>query len=277
MTYMKHAEPVSIILPTYNRADKLGDAIGSVLAQNYETFELLVIDDGSTDQTETLINSYEDKRVRYYRMEKNSGQSKARNVGMQMAKYDYLAFEDSDDLWRQGKLEAQMDAMLHADPDVGMVYHKFRYDLGDGRGMTLPDEKIPTDRKSGDIYAQLLWDNLVGTPAMLLKRECVDKVGGLDESLKCLEDYDFALRVAKKYKAIFLDEIYLDARYSISGVSGGDTGQYLIASCMLLAKYKADYLATDTFNHRVEIILRDAEKLGVTEVVVNLLEKVLQS
>ena len=102
---MKHAEPVSIILPTYNRADKLGDAIGSVLAQNYETFELLVIDDGSTDQTETLINSYEDKRVRYYRMEKNSGQSKARNVGMQMAKYDYLAFEDSDDLWRQGKLE----------------------------------------------------------------------------------------------------------------------------------------------------------------------------
>ena len=115
MTYMKHAEPVSIILPTYNRADKLGDAIGSVLAQNYETFELLVIDDGSTDQTETLINSYEDKRVRYYRMEKNSGQSKARNVGMQMAKYDYLAFEDSDDLWRQGKLEAQMDAMLHAD------------------------------------------------------------------------------------------------------------------------------------------------------------------
>ena len=225
----------------------------------------MVIDDGSTDQTETLINSYEDKRVRYYRMEKNSGQSKARNVGMQMAKYDYLAFEDSDDLWRQGKLEAQMDAMLHADPDVGMVYHKFRYDLGDGRGMTLPDEKIPTDRKSGDIYAQLLWDNLV------------DKVGGLDESLKCLEDYDFALRVAKKYKAIFLDEIYLDARYSISGVSGGDTGQYLIASCMLLAKYKADYLATDTFNHRVEIILRDAEKLGVTEVVVNLLEKVLQS
>ena len=143
---MKHAEPVSIILPTYNRADKLGDAIGSVLAQNYETFELLVID------------SYEDKRVRYYRMGKNSGQSKARNVGMQMAKYDYLAFEDSDDLWRQGKLEAQMDAMLHADPDVGMVYHKFRYDLGDGRGMTLPDEKIPADRKSGDIYAQLLWN-----------------------------------------------------------------------------------------------------------------------
>ena len=153
-----------------------------------------------------------------------------------MAKYDYLAFEDSDDMWRQGKLEAQMDTMLHADPDIGMVYHKFRYDLGDGRGMTLPDEKIPADRKSGDIYAQRLWDIQAGMPTMLQNSVCVDDVGGLDESLKCLEDYDFALRVAKKYKAIFLDEIYLDARYSISGVSGGDTGQYLIASCMLHEK-----------------------------------------
>lgn len=68
----------------------------------------------------------------------------------------------------------------------------------------------------------------------------------------------------------------MDAEYSVSGVSGGDTGQYLVASCLLLAKYKADYLATDTFNHRVEIILRDAEKLEITETVVNLLEKVLQ-
>ena len=111
---------------------------------------------------------------------------------------------------------------------------------------------------------------------MLLKKECVKTVGGMDESLRCLEDYDFALRIAKEYKAVFLDEIYLDAEYSVSGVSGGDTGQYLVASCLLLAKYKADYLATDTFNHRVEIILRDAEKLEITETVVNLLEKVLQ-
>lgn len=70
--------------------------------------------------------------------------------------------------------------------------------------------------------------------------------------------------------------IYLDASYSVSGVSGGDSGQYLIASCLLLAKYKADYLATDTFNHRVEIILRDAGRLGATEQIVELLEKVLQ-
>ena len=276
MTYIKDTESVSIILPTYNRAHRVGKAIESVLAQTYTDFELLVIDDGSTDETEQVVTGYMDKRVHYYRMEENGGQSKARNCGIQLAQYDYLAFEDSDDLWRPGKLEIQMETMQGAGQDVGMVYHKFRYDLGEGRGMVLPDENIPVEKKSGDIYKQLLWDNLVGMPTMLLKKECVNVVGGLDEKLKCLEDYDFALRIAQKYKAIFINEIYLDATYSISGVSGGDTGQYLIASCLLLAKYKEDYLATDTFNHRVEIILRDAEKLGVTEMVVGLLEKVLQ-
>ena len=276
MTYIKNTEPVSIILPTYNRAHRVGKAIESVLTQTYTDFELLVIDDGSTDETEQVVTRYMDKRVHYYRMAENGGQSKARNCGMQMAQYDYLAFEDSDDLWRPEKLKVQMEVMQGAEQDVGMVYHKFRYDLGKGRGMVLPDEKIPLEKKSGNIYEQLLWDNMVGMPTMLLKKECVNVVGGLDESLKCLEDYDFALRIAQKYKAIFINEIYLDATYSVSGVSGGDTGQYLIASCLLLAKYKADYLATDTFNHRVEIILRDAEKLGVTEMVVGLLEKVLQ-
>ena len=144
---MKQTEPVSIILPTYNRANQIGKAIESVLAQTYEDFELIVVDDGSTD----------------------GGQSRARNCGMKLARYDYLAFEDSDDLWRPGKLKAQMEAMRNAGTNVGMVYHKFRYGLGAGRGMVLPDEKIPYEKKSGDIYAQLLWDNLVGIPTMLLK------------------------------------------------------------------------------------------------------------
>lgn len=130
---------VSIILPTYNREYIVGKAIESVLKQTYTDFELLIIDDGSTDHTEQVVASYNDKRICYYRMPENGGQSKTRNCGMQMAKYDYVAFEDSDDLWRPEKLEAQMNAIMNAASDVGMVYHKFRYDLGEGRSMTLPD------------------------------------------------------------------------------------------------------------------------------------------
>lgn len=144
-----------------------------------------------------------------------------------------------------------------------------------GQGEALPDERIAYEKKSGDIYTQLLWDNMIGMPTLLVKKECVEQVGGLDEKLKCLEDYDFALRIAQEYQAVFLDEVLLDAEFSALGVSG-DSEQYLIASCILLQRYKKDYLQTDTFNHRVEIILRDAERLGITAQVVQLLEKLLQ-
>lgn len=210
-------EPVSIILPTYNRAASVGRAVESVLRQTYPYFELLVIDDGSTDDTERIIREYGDKRIKYYKLLHNEGQSKARNIGMDLAQYEFLAFEDSDDLW----------------------------------------------------------DNLIGMPTILMRKECIQSVGKLDETLKCLEDYDFVLRIAKKYEAVFVDEIYVDAMFSNDGVSGMSY-QYLVASCMLLQKYKDDYLAAKAFNHRVEIILRDAGRLGITEQIVRLLERLLQ-
>lgn len=267
--------PVSIVLPTYNRAEKVGKAVESVLRQTYPYFELIVVDDGSTDCTEEVLRQYNDKRIVYYKMQQNGGQSKARNCGIQMAKYDYIAFEDSDDLWRAQKLEKQMKQILLADTSVGFVYHKLKYDLGEGRSITLPNEQIAYEKKGGDIYAQLLWDNLIGMPTLLTRKECVQVVGGLDENLKCLEDYDFVLRIAQKYQAIFVDEVLLDAEFSTSGVSG-DSEQYLIASCILLQRYKQDYLKTDAFNHRVEIIVRDAGRLGITEQIVQLLEKLMQ-
>lgn len=270
----QHKEWVSVILPTYNRAAKVGKAIESVLNQTYPYFELLIIDDGSMDNTEEVVASYQDERIRYHKLPQNGGQSKARNCGLQMASYDYLAFEDSDDLWHPRKLELQMEAMK-ADETVGFSYHKLQYDLGEGRCITLPDEKVPLEKKSGDIYAQLLWDNLVGMPTLLMRRECLERVGYMDESLQCLEDYDFALRLGKHYKAVFVGEVLLDAEFSNTGVSG-NSYQYLIASCQLIQKYKADYLATETLNHRLEIILRDAEQLGIQEQIVAFLEKVMQ-
>lgn len=268
-------EPVSIILPTYNRAASVGRAVESVLSQTYPYFELLVIDDGSTDDTERIIREYEDKRIKYYKLLHNEGQSKARNTGIDMARYEYLAFEDSDDLWRPQKLEKQMEMMEVSEPQVGLVYHKFRYDMGAGKGIIMPDERIAVEKKSGNIYTQLLWDNLIGMPTILMRKECIQSVGKLDETLKCLEDYDFVLRIAKKYEAVFVDEIYVDAKFSNDGVSGMSY-QYLVASCMLLQKYRDDYLAAKAFNHRVEIILRDAERLGIKGQIVRLLERLLQ-
>lgn len=265
---------VSIILPTYNRAKEITDSIKSVLAQTYQEFELLVIDDGSTDETEEVVRAIQDDRIRYMKLEQNSGQGAARNCGISQAAYDYIAFQDSDDKWHPQKLEKQMNVLKDASPEVGMVYHKMRYQFENIGTIVAPDENIPLEQKSGNIYKQLLWNNMIGTPTLLVKRECLEEVGIFDESMKSLEDYDLVLRIAKKYEAIFVDEILLDATLIEGGVSS-NSGQHVLASCILVEKYKKDYLATNTLNHRLENILDAAAEIGIQEQVVQLLEKIL--
>ena len=127
---------------------------------------------------------------------------------------------------------------------------------------------------TGRLTAQLLYDNLVDCPSMLIRRDVLEKAGYFDEILKALEDYDLALRLARLAPAAFVNEILLDSSYSTSGVSGSAVN-YLTASCVLLGKYKKDYLETDNFNRRVEIILSDAERTGIKEQIISFLEKVL--
>ena len=128
---------------------------------------------------------------------------------------------------------------------------------------------------SGNIFGKLLYDNLVACPCLIMKKECYDKIGGYDDQFTALEDYDYVLRLAKEYKALFIDDILVDASMSLGGVSSNSTN-YLVSSCYMLGKYKKDYLETDTFNHRLEIILRDAEILNVTDNIVKMLEILLK-
>lgn len=268
-------EKVSIILPTYNRAHMLEKSLGSVLAQTYPWFEVILVDDGSTDNTKELVESYEDKRIRYFYAGLNQGAAAARNFGLGRAQFDYIAFQDSDDVWHRDKLEKQMMA-LKANRKAGFCYHKMKYDFGEGRYALLPDERVPLVNKNGRIYDQLLYENMVSTQMILATRECITKTGLFDSEFKAMEDYDYALRMAAQYDAVFLDEVLLDAVYSDTGVSGNSVN-YLLASCRLIQKYKADYLRTDTFNHRVEVILRDSEAIGMQEQFVHLLEQMLQN
>jgi len=268
-------EKVSIILPTYNRAHMLEKSLGSVLTQTYPWFEVILVDDGSTDNTKEVVEAFGDKRIRYCYAGLNQGAAAARNFGLERAECEYIAFQDSDDVWHRDKLEKQMEA-LKASGKAGFCYHKMQYDFGGGRYAVLPDERIPLGRKSGRIYDQLLYENMVSTQMILATRECIKETGLFDLEFKAMEDYDYALRMAARYEAVFLDEVLLDASYSENGVSGNSVN-YLVASCMLLSKYKEDYLRTDTFNHRVEVILRDSEAIGMQEQFVHLLEQMLQN
>jgi len=267
---------VSIVLPTYNRAQIIMSSIESVLNQTYEKFELIIVDDGSTDDTQDIIAEIKDERIRYLKQEENHGQASARNIGIKAAKYSLIAFQDSDDWWHPRKLELQVEAMRFANEQTGMVYHKIRYQTGGGNEIIIPNEARLSENKSGNIYKELLRSNLIGMPTLLLKKESIDKIGNFDESMRSLEDYDLVLRIAKDYDAVFLDEVLLEAGVTKGSVSANSV-QHILASCTLIQKYKDDYIKTGTLNHRLEKILRDAELIGIQDKVASLLEKIIVS
>ena len=265
---------ISVILPTYNRAYCLERAINSVLNQSYTDLELIVVDDGSDDGTKELVQKLQkaDSRVKYFYTRINQGPAAARNYGIEQASGDYLAFQDSDDLWRPEKLSLQMKRMEEMGADF--CYHEVQCDFGNGQYAILPQQELAIQKKEGDIYAQMLYDNLVDCPSLLVKRVCIDRIGVFDTQMKALEDYDLALRLAREYRAAFVNQVLLDSGYTSGSVSL-QAVNYLNASCYLLAKYKADYLATATLNHRLERILEDSKRIGLQEQYIQLLEKIM--
>ncbi|MCK5177967.1 MAG: glycosyltransferase family 2 protein, partial [Candidatus Omnitrophica bacterium] len=116
---------VSVIMPVYNTKTYLGTALDSVLKQSWVDFEIIIVDDGSTDNTKKLANDFNDERIRYVRHEQNKGEAASRNTGIKLAKGDYIASQDSDDEWLPGKLARQVEVFENSPPEVGVVYTGF--------------------------------------------------------------------------------------------------------------------------------------------------------
>jgi glycosyltransferase involved in cell wall biosynthesis len=189
---------VSVIIPTYNRAGMLKEAIDSVLAQNYSDFELIVVDDGSTDETPQILNSYGDKVKRI--CQRNQGVSAARNRGIAAASGGYMAFLDSDDLWLPGKLAIQTD-FLRSNPEALICQTEEIWIRNDVR--VNPRER---HRKySGMIFERSLALCLVSPSAVMVRRSLFDKFGLFDESLPACEDYDMWLRVSCRCPVYLID------------------------------------------------------------------------
>ena len=202
--------PVSVILPTHNRAKLLERSVKSVLEQSYPELELIVVDDASKDETEQVVRSLDDNRVRYLQNEKNLGTSASKNRGIREARFDYIAFHDDDDLWRPEKLEKQMRLLANAGEEAGFCYCEMVYHRLDGTEQLCPLRELSMVRKSGYIYPELLRRNFVGGPTLLIRKECLDRVGGFREDMIVFEDWDLALRLSAKYDAAFAGEPLYD-------------------------------------------------------------------
>jgi len=188
---------VSIILPTYNRAELIGDAISSVLAQSYGDFELIVVDDGSTDATAEVVDSFRDPRIVFLQQE-NRGRAAARNKAIMASRGRYIAFLDSDDEYLDQKLDLQV-AYMDSHSDIGMVYTS-AYCI-DERGRPL-DRHTYVASVAGDIYKDVAFFRpvTITLPTVMLRREVLDSVGYFDEAMERFEDTDLWRRVAKRYR-----------------------------------------------------------------------------
>lgn len=227
---------VSVLIPTYNRAYIIAASIDSVLAQTYQNVEIVVVDDGSTDDTPAVLEKY-GSRIRYI-FQQNAGLAAARNTGLAAARGEYIAFQDSDDIWLPNKLEMQM-AVMREHPELSLVwtdmtsidpggnvvherhlrkgYRAFdKFDIDEvlpvrGKLGDLLPSTTEADRNAsyryGDIHGAMALGNLVHPPTVLLRRSHVERSGGLDLTFNwTCEDYEFLWRACAHGPAALIEE-----------------------------------------------------------------------
>ena len=194
---------VSVIVTTFNRAHMVTEAIDSILNQTFEDFELIVVDNCSSDDTEEVIKAYSDERIRYFKHDNGGIIAVNRNYGINQARGEYLAFCDDDDLWLPEKLEKQK-LEFEKDSQLGLVCtNAIIFDRNGERGeffkTRLPDSNFT--------FGSLVWVNSVICSSVLVKKSVIDDVGLMDESPQIFtaEDYELWLRVAQKYRIKYIE------------------------------------------------------------------------
>jgi len=185
---------VSVVVPTHNRAEFLPRAIGSILAQTFSNFELLVVDDGSTDRTADVVRGFNDPRIRLLHLGGRCGAGRARNVGIEASRGEWVAFLDSDDEWLPLKLELQMARVGQSDvPNAEVVYCERYQDYGPAKRISPSLPSLP----EGDILDDFFKSPIPTTTSVfMVRRSSLLEIGGFDESLPSYQDLDLWLRLA---------------------------------------------------------------------------------
>lgn len=266
-------EMISVIVPTYNREEQIERAVRSILQQTFDRYEIIIVDDGSTDRTEEVVRGISDDRLQYIRLDHNHGAAYARNVGIRASQYKYIAFLDSDDEWHPRKLELQMRRMQEESPEVGLVYCRMSGMQEDGRGRQYtPAYECRPESLEGDMFHFLLWRNVIGTPAMLVRRECLESVGLFRESLSCLEDYELVLRIAEKWRISFVNEVLVEI-HRTSGSLTSRIAEQLVVRCYLVSRYRQKMTAFGILELVEEETLHLARQCGIEEEIKELLHR----
>ena len=248
----KHAPTVSVIIPTYNRAHLIGRALDSVLNQTYKDFEVIIIDDGSQDNTKEIVDCFTDRRIRYICLERNMGAGAARNKGIEASEGYYISFQDSDDEWLPDKLKKQVDILDAGFSEVGYVYTDMCKVHRNGKdepwlSPTIVQGKIINEQRL-DYQVHRL-----GIQTTLIKKECFEKVGIFDERFPRLIDLDFFVRLAKQFDSYHIKEPLVQFHTS-NGISSNEKN-LAIGRILLLEKYYNEVKRNKKFMARQNVLI----------------------
>ena len=210
---------VSVIVPAYNAAAYLPYAIESVIAQTYPSWEIVIVNDGSTDHTCAVVDSYRSKlgdKLQYID-QPNGGMSAARNAGMRTARGEFIAMLDADDVWLPHRL-ARGIQVLDADPETGMVHAKVvRIDIhGSITGQLKVEAQYLSGRIARHIYTRRAH---IVCATVIFRKSCLETAGCFDEAMQATEDRDLWFRIALRYKVAFIDEVLAHYRLSSTSVT----------------------------------------------------------
>lgn len=257
---------ISIIIPTFNRSNLLVEAVDSVLSQDFVEKEIIVVDDGSTDDTSQQMSQFGNKMI--YIKIKNAGVSKARNIGIERARGEYIAFLDSDDLWLPKKLSYQME-YFEKHPEINICQTEEQWIR---RGKRVNPKNIH-QKYSGWIFEQCIPRCIISPSAVMLKRRVLDDVGLFDESMPVCEDYDLWLRTSLKYQIVTLPEPMIIKRGGHADQLSSQFGQdiwriYALEKVLKNSDLDARLknLVKEDIIRRARIVATGAKKRGKNEV-----------
>ena len=221
MSISTNSNLVSVIIATYNRRDFIVDAIESVIAQSYKDWELIIIDDGSTDDTKDIIEKHlESEKISYY-YQNNQKQASALNTGLKYAHGDWIAFLDSDNKWLSDRLELGINCIL-SNPDMGLIYGDI-YTINEA-GVRVSEKNMK--RYTGNVTARLLFDNFISFNTTLIRKDILEKIGGFNADLDRAPDYDCWLRASTITKFLYISEYLAEYRVMDNQISSDKTSRF---------------------------------------------------
>lgn len=243
---------VSVIIPAYKAAHTIGLAIESILGQTYQNLEVIIIDDRSPDTTWEVINKYaaQDKRIRPYQNDVNMGVGGNRARGIELAKGEFICWQDADDISMPDRIESQLQLLLD-DPNIGVVggYLEFF-----GEGVKPSIRKYAAS--DADLRKTIFRYNPVAQPASMFRKECFDKLGGYDPSLKLSEDLEMFFRVGTKYTFANIQKVAIKYRQDASSLTHANLRQ----------------MEWTTFKLRLRYARNKAYRPGIVDCIYNLIQ-----